>query len=112
MIAIGMPREPIRGVVWTSTDGINWTLSRPDAMSGLTISAATAWHGSLVVAGADYSQASGDTPVVVLQRVGSAWQRITVEPDDHGVVTALAALGDRLIAVGSRPEPPGVWTLR
>jgi len=109
--------------VWTSPDGLNWTLRNVPAPSGadsatLSLVAAT---GTRVVAAGYAATAAGDIPVAVVSADGGATWQQTVLPATGGAgaitaltTTAIPAGGNKFVAAGlvgpHGAQRPVTWT--
>ena len=88
-------------MVTRSSDGASWDeLGGKSAASLEEASVATfvSFQGGIVAAGSDHLLGTG---AIWVSDDGSFWHRVPFEPDAGTSIEYLAALGDRLLAVGS-----------
>jgi hypothetical protein len=110
LVAIANAIEGTKGIVFTSADGAIWKTNAPAALNSLYVTAATFWNGAVIVAANDYSQfVRGEEPLVMLEESGTNWHRLVVGPDNHGRINRFVALKGMLLALGGRPQAPGIW---
>jgi hypothetical protein len=104
--------------VWTSPDGVHWTLSDVAAPSGarsVTLRQVVTSENTIVATGYADTRA-GDIPLAVVSADGGAhWRTVVLQaPGGTGVVTALTADNGRLIAAGQAGPAGGerfvTWT--
>ena len=89
---------PVRGLVWTSTDGDDWTAApRQSSLVGAELDAVEAWRDGYVAAGAVEGRAA-----VWWSDDGLTWARRWVSPDQEllSALVSLAPLDDEIVAGG------------
>jgi hypothetical protein len=103
------------GAVWTSPDGLHWTLAA-DQIEAAWISAVTEGGPGLVAVGA-----TGDTGAMELDAAvwtsadGTTWSRVPPQPEVLGgpgyqTMDAVYPGGPGLVAIGSADDGTTVWT--
>ncbi len=110
LVAVGRGTDS-RAPVWTSTDGLTWTRIPYDPIfRRASLTAVTAGGPGLVAVGYTFWASSEDGPQAWYSSDGATWELASVPPMPPGVAVYegqanawmqdVAAVGDRLVAVG------------
>jgi hypothetical protein len=101
-------RPSVDGIVWTSSDGENWTESRPEALAGLALKRLVNAGGTLYAFGTVGHRDCADQYVFAVARSvdGSSWDRLQPDLPDSFFFNAIGASEGQLIVLGD----DGAWT--